>query len=140
MNKIIVDAGKIIKLNRKAKGYSTQELAKLLDVSPGFINNIENAKNDSFNIELLYKISAVLSIPITDILSYNTDILFNKLNNNLLSVSLNVKLASLFNTLTQVSNNENFSIEKMDMLLNKLIDDINFYCKFSSLEVSDLPQ
>ena len=134
MNKIIVDAGKIIKLNRKAKGYSTQELAKLLDVSPGFINNIENAKNDSFNIELLYKISSVLSIPITDILSYNTDILFNKLNNNnLLSVSLNVKLASLFNTLTQVSNNENFSIEKMDMLLNKLIDDINFYNKFSSL-------
>ncbi len=133
MNKIIVDAGKIIKLNRKAKGYSTQELAKLLDVSPGFINNIENAKNDSFNIELLYKISSVLSIPITDILSYNTDILFNKLNNNLLSVSLNVKLTSLFNTLTQVSNNENFSIEKMDMLLNKLIDDINFYSKFSSL-------
>ena len=71
MNKLTINAGNLIKYKRKVKGYSTQELAKLLDVSPGLINNIENAKTDTFNLELLYKISSTLDIPITDILSFN---------------------------------------------------------------------
>ena len=68
--------GDLIRYKRKDCGYSTQELAKLLDVSPGLINNIENAKTDTFNIDLLYKLSSILDIPITDILSYKINNIF----------------------------------------------------------------
>ncbi|EHK2338510.1 TPA: helix-turn-helix domain-containing protein [Clostridium perfringens] len=40
MSKLINNAGNLIRSKRKEKGYSTQELAKLLNVSPGLINNI----------------------------------------------------------------------------------------------------
>ena len=137
MNKLVIDAGKTIKYKRKAKGYSTQELAKLLNVSPGLINNIENAKTDTFNIDLLYKLSSILDIQITDILSY-------KINNILISMNTTPDVYSTLNiepllkALIQLSNNKDWSPEKMDLLLAKLISDINFYNKLSSIEVSDL--
>lgn len=134
MNKLVIDAGKLIKYKRKVKGYSTQELAKLLDVSPGLINNIENAKTDTFNIELLYKISSTLDIPVTDILSYNLDtILTSILDNYKMPSSLKLNLQPLLKALIQLSNNENLSSTTIDIFLEKLVDDINFYSKISSL-------
>lgn len=133
MNKLVIDAGKLIKYKRKAKGYSTQELAKLLDVSPGLINNIENAKTDTFNINLLYKISSTLDIPVTEIISYNLDTVLNSiLDTTEISSYLKLNIKPLFKALIQLSNNENISSEKMDMILEKLVDDINFYNKMSS--------
>lgn len=134
MNKLVIDAGKLIKYKRKVKGYSTQELAKLLDVSPGLINNIENAKTDTFNIELLYKITSTLDIPVTDILSYNLDtILTSILDNYKMPSSLKLNLQPLLKSLIQLSNNENLSSTTIDIFLEKLVDDINFYSKISSL-------
>lgn len=52
MSKLINNAGNLIRSKRKEKGYSTQKLAKLLNVSPGLINNIENGKTDTFNKEI----------------------------------------------------------------------------------------
>jgi transcriptional regulator with XRE-family HTH domain len=133
MNKLVIDAGRLIKYKRKVKGYSTQELAKLLDVSPGLINNIENAKTDTFNIELLYKISSALDIPVTDILSYNLDtILTSIFDNHEMTSSLKLNLKPLLKALIQLSNNENLSSPKIDIFLEKLVDDINFYSKISS--------
>lgn len=134
MNKLVIDAGKLIKSKRKVKGYSTQELAKLLDVSPGLINNIENAKTDTFNIDLLYKISSALDIPVTDILSYNLDTILTFIfDSHDLPSSFTLNLKPLLKALIQISNNENLSSDKIDMLLQKLVDDINFYSKISSL-------
>ncbi|WP_288221640.1 helix-turn-helix transcriptional regulator [uncultured Clostridium sp.] len=134
MDKLVIDAGKLIKYKRKVKGYSTQELAKLLNVSPGLINNIENAKTDTFNIELLYKISSTLDIPVTDILSYNLDAILTSIFDNLeISSSLKFNLKPLLKALIQLSNNQNLSSDKIDMFLKKLVDDINFYNKLSSL-------
>ena len=133
MNKLVIDAGKLIKYKRKAKGYSTQELAKLLDVSPGLINNIENAKNDTFNINLLYKISSTLDIPVTEIISYNLDTVLNSiLDSSEIPSYLKLNVKPLFKALIQLSNNKNISSEKMDIILEKLIDDINFHNKMSS--------
>ena len=134
MNKLTINAGNLIKYNRKVKGYSTQELAKLLDVSPGLINNIENAKTDTFNLELLYKISSTLDIPITDILSYNMDtILTSALDNNPEMSSLKLNLEPLLKAIIQISNNKNLTSDKVDIFLDKVVDDINFYNKISSL-------
>ena len=134
MNKLTINAGNLIKYNRKVKGYSTQELAKLLDVSPGLINNIENAKTDTFNLELLYKISSTLDIPITDILSYNMDtILTSAFDNNAEMSSLKLNLEPLLKAIIQISNNKNLTSDKVDIFLDKVVDDINFYNKISSL-------
>lgn len=134
MNKLTINAGNLIKYNRKVKGYSTQELAKLLDVSPGLINNIENAKTDTFNLELLYKISSTLDIPITDILSYNMDtILTSALDNNPEMSYLKLNLEPLLKAIIQISNNKNLTSDKVDIFLDKVVDDINFYNKISSL-------
>lgn len=134
MNKLAINAGNLIKYKRKVKGYSTQELAKLLDVSPGLINNIENAKTDTFNLELLYKISSTLDIPITDILSYNLDtILTSTFDNNSEMSSLKLNLEPLLKAIIQISNNKNLTSDKVDIFLDKVVDDINFYNKISSL-------
>lgn len=134
MNKLTINAGNLIKYKRKVKGYSTQELAKLLDVSPGLINNIENAKTDTFNLELLYKISSTLDIPITDILSYNLDtILTSALDNNPEMSYLKLNLEPLLKAIIQISNNKNLTSDKVDIFLDKVVDDINFYNKISSL-------
>lgn len=134
MNKLTINAGNLIKYKRKVKGYSTQELAKLLDVSPGLINNIENAKTDTFNLELLYKISSTLNIPITDILSYNMDtILTSAFDNNSEMSSLKLNLEPLLKAIIQISNNKNLTSDKVDIFLDKVVDDINFYNKISSL-------
>lgn len=134
MNKLAINAGNLIKYKRKVKGYSTQELAKLLDVSPGLINNIENAKTDTFNLELLYKISSTLDIPITDILSYNMDtILTSAFDNNSEISSLKLNLEPLLKAIIQISNNKNLTSDKVDIFLDKVVDDINFYNKISSL-------
>ena len=134
MNKLAINAGNLIKYKRKVKGYSTQELAKLLDVSPGLINNIENAKTDTFNLELLYKISSTLDIPITDILSYNIDtILTSALDNNPEMSYLKLNLEPLLKAIIQISNNKNLTSDKVDIFLDKVVDDINFYNKISSL-------
>lgn len=134
MNKLTINAGNLIKYKRKVKGYSTQELAKLLDVSPGLINNIENAKTDTFNLELLYKISSTLDIPITDILSYNMDsILTSAFDNNPEMSSLKLNLEPLLKAIIQISNNKNLTSDKVDIFLDKVVDDINFYNKISSL-------
>ena len=133
MNKLVFNTGKLIKYKRKVKGYSTQELAKLLDVSPGLINHIENAKTDTFNLELLYKVSSTLDIPVTDIISYSLDNLFNSnIDASTLYSSFNIQIGELLKSLIQLSNNENWSSSKMDMLIKKLIDDINFHNKISS--------
>lgn len=134
MNKLTINAGNLIKYKRKVKGYSTQELAKLLDVSPGLINNIENAKTDTFNLDLLYKISSTLDIPITDILSYNMDtILTSAFDNNPEMSSLKLNLEPLLKAIIQISNNKNLTSDKVDIFLDKVVDDINFYNKISSL-------
>ena len=134
MNKLAINAGKLIKYKRKVKGYSTQELAKLMNVSPGLINNIENAKTDTFNIELLYKISSTVDITVTDIHSYNLDtILTSIFDASEISSSLKLNLKPLLKALIQLSNNENLSSDKIDIFLEKLLDDINFYNKLSSL-------
>lgn len=134
MNKLVINAGNLVKFKRKSKGYSTQELAKLLDVSPGLINNIENAKTDTFNLELLYKISSTLDISVAEIISYNLDNILNSISNDTdMSSSLKLNIKPLLKTLVQLSNNENLSKEKINLLLEKIIDDINFYNKMSSL-------
>ena len=126
MSKLINNAGTLIRSKRKEKGYSTQELAKLLNVSPGLINNIENGKTDTFNLELLHKISDILNISSSHIISDNIkDITLENIN-------ISLSFIPLLKSLNLISNNPNWDSKKIQLLLDKLLDDINFYNKILS--------
>ncbi|MBB6218094.1 transcriptional regulator with XRE-family HTH domain [Anaerosolibacter carboniphilus] len=59
--------GEKIRKYRKAKHYSTAEFADRLDVSAGFINNIENGRNDVFKLELLSIMLKELDLPLEEL-------------------------------------------------------------------------
>lgn len=133
MNNLILNVGNIIKSHRKAKGLSTQDLASLLHVSAGLINNIENSKTDCFNLELLYSISNILEVPVTDIISYNIDNIFDEVSPNVeFSPSIKLQIAQLIKSLITISNNPNWNPEKLSLLIQKLNNDITFLNKISS--------
>lgn len=134
MDNLIFNAGNIIKAQRKAKGFSTLELANLLHVSPGLINNIENSKTDCFNLHLLYSVSKILEIPVTDIISYNIDNILDDINPSTeISTSIKGQVVLLIKALVNISNNPNWNSEKMSLLIEKLNNDISFLNKISSL-------
>ncbi|MDU4892361.1 MAG: helix-turn-helix transcriptional regulator [Clostridium sp.] len=133
MKELIVNAGNVIKNKRKAKGLSTLELAHILNISPGLLNNIENSKTDCFNLELLYSISNALDIPVTDIISYDISSILSEVNTlSELSHSVQEQLIILIKSLLIITNNPNWSPIKMALLLEKLNDEILFLNKLYS--------
>lgn len=52
---------------RKKKDLTTLELSEQLNISSGLLNNIENGKSDSFQLELLNKMVQVLNIPLREV-------------------------------------------------------------------------
>ena len=53
-----------LKKVRKEKGYTTEELSKILSISMGKLNNIEHGKSDCFQFELVHDINKALGIDI----------------------------------------------------------------------------
>ena len=111
MNTILINLGNLIRYSRKDKHFSTQELADKLKVSAGLINNIENAKNDSFNLELLLNLSSILNINILSfLLMQTTTSNFNiNISNNIEITDKYIKFLSSLNNLlfsrkTDISN------------------------------------
>ena len=64
MDSLILRIGNQFKKARKEKGYTTEEVAHLLEISTGKLNNIENGKNDCFQLELVNKVSEILDVDI----------------------------------------------------------------------------
>lgn len=56
--------GKSIRKYRKEKSLTTAQLAEKINVSPGLINNIENAKYDVFKFNLLNRLLSELEVPL----------------------------------------------------------------------------
>jgi len=64
MPKVYKELGEKVRIYRKAKNYSTAELAKKLDVSAGLVNNIDSVKllkysNDDFADNLIGVINEI---------------------------------------------------------------------------------
>ena len=124
MNELLIKLGNLIRTNRKYKKYSTKELADKLQVSSGLINNIENAKTDSFNLALLNNLSTTLEIDIIDFISLNLN------NTNPLSFN-NKDIENKYMLLASQLNNLVFS-NKLDdntiiLILDKLLIELNFF-------------
>ena len=118
--------GNLIRSKRKYCGYSTQELADKIGISAGSINNIENAKTDTFNLKLLNDLSNALDIDLYLALSQNTqneNYSFNNLNP---TEDISNKHDELLYKLTSLINSNTNKIN-IAILLDKLINEINYF-------------
>lgn len=118
--------GNLIRSKRKYCGYSTQELADKIGISAGSINNIENAKTDTFNLQLLNDLSNALDIDLYLALSQNTQNKNYSFNNPQPTEDISNKHDELLYKLTSLINSNTNKIN-IAILLDKLINEINYF-------------
>ena len=118
--------GNLIRSKRKYCGYSTQELADKIGISAGSINNIENAKTDTFNLQLLNDLSNALDIDLYLALSQNTQNKNYSFNNLHPTEDISNKHDELLYKLTSLINSNTNKIN-IAILLDKLINEINYF-------------
>ena len=118
--------GNLIRSKRKYCGYSTQELADKIGISAGSINNIENAKTDTFNLKLLNDLSNALDTDLYLALSKNTQSKNYSFNNLNPTEDISNKHDELLYKLTSLINSNTNKIN-MAILLDKLINEINYF-------------
>lgn len=118
--------GDLIRYKRKDCGYSTQELADKIGVSAGSINNIENAKTDTFNLKLLNDLSDALDIDLCLALSKKN----TNQNYSINPIRINEDIANKHNEviykLTSLINNNSNKINTI-CLLDKLLNEIKYF-------------
>lgn len=118
--------GNLIRSKRKYCGYSTQELADKIGISAGSINNIENAKTDTFNLKLLNDLSNALDIDLYLALSQNTQNKNYSFNNLNPTEDISNKHDELLYKLTSLINSNTNKIN-IAILLDKLINEIKYF-------------
>lgn len=118
--------GNLIRSKRKYCGYSTQELADKIGISAGSINNIENAKTDTFNLKLLNDLSNTLDTDLYLALSKNTQSKNYSFNNLNPTEDISNKHDELLYKLTRLINSNTNKIN-IAILLDKLINEINYF-------------
>ena len=118
--------GNLIRSKRKYCGYSTQELADKIGISAGSINNIENAKTDTFNLKLLNDLSNALDIDLYLALLQNTQNKNYSFNNPHPTEDISNKHDELLYKLTSLINSNTNKIN-IAILLDKLINEINYF-------------
>lgn len=118
--------GNLIRSKRKYCGYSTQELADKIGISAGSINNIENAKTDTFNLKLLNDLSNALDTDLYLALSQNTQNKNYSFNNLQPTEDISNKHDELLYKLTSLINSNTNKIN-IAILLDKLINEINYF-------------
>lgn len=118
--------GNLIRSKRKYCGYSTQELADKIGISAGSINNIENAKTDTFNLKLLNDLSNALDTDLYLALSQNTQNKNYSFNNLQPTEDISNKHDELLYKLTILINSNTNKIN-IAILLDKLINEINYF-------------
>lgn len=59
-----IKVGEIIKAKREEKGYSLVEFSKIIEISPGYLSQIENGRKTNPKLEIILKIIHELGIDI----------------------------------------------------------------------------
>ena len=72
MFNVDIKVGNIIRNKRREKEFTTAELAERLEVSNGFLNNLENGKTQLINYDLVNKLCNELGI---DVVPFVTEII-----------------------------------------------------------------
>lgn len=140
MYEIDIIIGNIIRSKRKEKNLTTAELAKTLNVSPGFINNLENGKSKLLDYEFINNLSNELNIALIPFITSIFNNLYTEdsvvLNKELLTsdsgqpsdiIELNFnKIKEYF--IECISSN-NYDEQFIENLTSKLIYELKFLTK-----------
>jgi transcriptional regulator with XRE-family HTH domain len=127
MDEIIVRIGKLIREKRLEKGYTVQKLADMLDVSIGLISNIENAKTDAFNLELLIKLCNILDISLFSFFSQNISETKLLLDSNNTPKEIKQLYDRITNAFIETAIKVNYDEKKLKLLTDKIVSEINFF-------------
>lgn len=140
--------GSTIKKYRTAKNYSTQQLANHLNVSVGFINNLEHGKNNVFKLDLLMHLIKELNIPIQELLP-DKSLEINKIhitsNKEKLEITLNNKgfdnldvlkkqLHLIINLFLQTIAECNYNSDAIQIISSHLLNQISYSKKLLNLK------
>lgn len=129
MSSLNILIGQLIKKYRNLKGYSTQALAEKLSVSPGLINNIENANNDTFKLDILIKLIEELNIPVDE---FNSIDKINIIIKDLKGSNKSINIAS---SCGNIDNLELLS-KSLEVIISSYM---NLVCNFKNInEASDV--
>ncbi|MTI67855.1 MAG: helix-turn-helix transcriptional regulator [Firmicutes bacterium] len=131
------ELGMKIRNSRKENDITTKSFAQLLNISVGQLSNIENGNYDVFKLELLYKISDLLDIPLEGLLELNINNLENFLDNsNKNSKSQSNYITKLANTLVisflATIYDYNYDKDKAEVICNHLIKELKFIKKINT--------
>lgn len=130
MNELAIRAGKIIREYRKSNGYSTITLAEHLNVSVGFLNNLETGKTDCFNLELLNNVCNTLNIPVLQLITDNCDSLdLNTIYVDKQNTKLIKDLEPVFVNFSALAFKLNYNQQKLDSIIEKLLLELNYFEK-----------
>ena len=132
--------GNIIRNKRKEKNITTAELAKTLNVSPGFINNLENGKTRLLDYEFISKLSNELEISLMPFLTSIFNNLSTKdcfiLNKELLTSDSGQALDIVDTNLNKIRSyfiecisSNNYDEKFIEDLTSKLIYELKFLTK-----------
>ncbi len=133
--------GTIIKKYRNSKDYSTQDLADKLNVSAGLINNIENARNDVFKLELLMNVVKELDIPTREILTSiliphhnNTDAEKDTVTADELKTITDKYLDLIFSRFTITLSQYEDKAKAAELIANHLLEELNSIKEIKNLK------
>lgn len=139
MENYYIDLGNLIREKRLKKCLNTQQLARILNVSIGFISNLENAKTDTFNIDLMFNLCKTLDIsPLNFLPKSSVDIDFDDIcKNSNFDQSPEANKELIVKNVTAISNsyiesirNHSYSIEFINKFTNKIFSEINYIDNF----------
>lgn len=125
--------GQTIKKYRLNKSYSTQQLSDILNVSAGFINHLENGKNDAFKLDLLLRLIKELDIPLNEISPFNSSFIEPDFIPNIETLKNNSEYNLISNTLSLIINSYlkcikefNYKPELIQAVSSHLVSELNY--------------
>jgi len=133
MDSLLINIGNLIKEKRRLKGYSTQEIAEKLGVSTGFINNLENGKNDSFNLRLLGNLCSFLDISPTNFIYNNINFVDKLKILEHIDSELVEGLTLIIEKYVKVAYSLNLNQEKINLINKKMLAELDYCCKLNKI-------
>jgi len=138
-----INIGNLIKEKRIQKGLSIQQLATILNVSVGFMSNLENAKTDAFNIDLISNLCKSLGMSPLNFLPepninidldlhldniYQSDSLFELPDSNKKLIAKNV--TAIANAYIESIEHHSYDVEFIKKFTAKILSEINYINDF----------
>jgi transcriptional regulator with XRE-family HTH domain len=111
-----IKVGEIIKAKREEKGYGLIDFAKIVEISPGYLSQLENGHKTNPKLEIIIRIIKELEIDLGLLLGLESG-----------SENLNIKIPSLLKLI--LAKDRNFRVledrevlKKMCSIIDKLLD------------------